>query len=300
MTRSASAAVATAVLAAALGAGAASAGVDKPEPGNVKGKARSFLFVQNARHGTATAVRGRAGRYRLRLRDVDPHVLFFTDRPARDTGLLTQKALTGALFGKGDTPPNAAVEVIGGPKSQDVLAVKLSNPLYNEHARTLSYDAAALRTIAAPGLRHYRDRLDRRLPASFGAVSLFIDSGTSWGNTCGVNVTNNTGSIMVWQSEDNWSTDTWQTDPAGTGIPSDGNRHGAGNDSGGFSRGCSFTTVWSLNDGSTITIQTTDPYSGSNTFTCQSSNPSKYQCSLDSSSVIHGPILLADWTINQV
>jgi hypothetical protein len=298
MTRSASAAAATVLLAAALGVSAAWAA----EPGNVKGKPRSFLFVQNARHGTFTKVKGKAGHYNLRLRDVDPDILFFTDRPVRDTGLLSQKAFLGTLFTKGRATPNAAVEIVGGRKDQDVLAVKLSTPRANERKKTLVYDATLLRTIS-PGLKHYRGRLDRQLPASFGAVSLFVDSGTSWGNSCQANVTNNTGSNMVDTSATNWSSDSWNDNPngnpSGVGIPSDGNEYMAGWDNGGFSRGCSFTTVWSLNDGSTITIQTTDPYSGSNTFTCGSSNPSRYQCSLDSSSVIHGPAIIANWTISQ-
>jgi hypothetical protein len=298
MTRRASLAVATS-LAAGLVAGSASAGINKPEPGNVKGKARSYLYVQNARHGTFTAVRGRPGRYRLRLRDVDPHVLFFTDRPARDTGLLSQKALLGSLFAKGRSVPNAAVEIVGGAKNQDVLAVKLSNPRSDERKRTLSYDASLLRTISAPGLRHYRGRLDRKLPGSFGAVSLFIDSGTAWGNSCQENVVNDTGQNLVWQSEDKWSTDTWQYDPANVGIPPDGNNYDVGYTSGGFSRGCHNSTTWTLDDGTSVNFDTTDPYSGSNTFSCTTSNPSKYQCTLGSSSVIHGPILYLDWTLSK-
>jgi hypothetical protein len=288
------------VLSLALLATAAPAGL-AAEPGNVKGKPRSYLYVQNARHGSFTAIKGKARHFRLRLRDVDPAVLFFTDRPARDTGLISQKGFLGSLFRPGRSTPNAAVEIVAGRKDQDVLAVKLSDPRASEKARTLSYDATVLRTVST-GLRHYRGRLDRNLPASFGAVSLFVDSGSSFGNTCQANVINNTGSFMGNTSATQWSTDSWadKGDPSGTGIPSDGQDHGAGWDLGGTFRGCSFTTTWSLNDGSSITITTSDPESGSNDFTCGSSNPSKYQCTLRSDSTIHGPDLIANWEINQV
>jgi hypothetical protein len=55
-----------------------------------------------------------------------------------------------------------------------------------------------------------------------------------------------------------------------------------------------------LNDGVTISIVNTDPSTGGNTFSCVSSKPSEYQCTLGSSSVIHGPILLTDWTVSKV
>jgi hypothetical protein len=271
------------------------------EKGNVTGPPLSFLFLQNAGGGTFTRIAGKSNTFRLTLRGVDANAIFFTDRPARDTGLISQKALMGALFGRARSAPNAAVEVLGARKDQDVLAVKLTSPRYDARKRTLSYVVSRLNTLSS-GLRHYRARADRKLAARFGSVSLFIDSGTAWGNSCTANVVNNTGSAMVWQSESQWSTDTWQAggDPANTGIPPNGANFDAGSDSGGFARGCSFSTVWSLSDGSTISMSTTDPYTGSNSFSCVSSEPSKYQCTINGSSITDGPVLNLNWTINQV
>jgi hypothetical protein len=122
---------------------------------------------------------------------------------------------------------------------------------------------------------------------------------TAWGNTCAANITDYTGSPMYWQSESHWPTDTWQTDPSGTMIDNL-QTGGSGDDTGGFGRGCHDEVDWVLNNGVTISIQDTDPYTGGNDFPCVTSNPSEYQCTLDSSSVIHGPILLTNWTINKI
>jgi hypothetical protein len=124
-------------------------------------------------------------------------------------------------------------------------------------------------------------------------------SRTAWGNTCVSNITNDTGQDMFWQSEGHWATDTWQQDPSGTMIER-GHGGESGDDTGGFMRGCHDQVVWVLDDAATITIDNTDPWSGGNSFTCQSSVPSKYQCTLDSSSVIDGPILMTNWTVNKV
>jgi hypothetical protein len=280
----------------ALAVGASAQTGNGNEKGNIKGKPRSFLFVENARGGTFTA-HGKSG-FRLTLHGVDPKVVFFTDRPARDSGLIPQKELLRTLWGPGDAPPNAAVEVLGGSKSSDVLAVKLKNPRYNAHKRTISYDATLLRNLT-PGLRHYRGLVDRKLPRRFGDVSLFIDSGDG-GNTCDTRIANSADGAMVERSESIWSTDSWEDkqNPSGTGIPNDGNTYSGGVDDGGFARGCSATVTWGMPDGSNITIVTQDPYTGSNTFTCSPSNPSRYRCDLGSNSVIHGLDLIVFWNIH--
>jgi hypothetical protein len=283
----------------ALAVGASAQSGSGNEPGNVKGQSRSFLFVQNARGGTFTRARGKSGGFRLTLHGVDPKLVFFTDRPVRDSGLIPEKELLQLLWGPGDSPPNAAVEVLGGDKGQDVLAVKLRNPRYNARKRTVRYDATLLHNLT-PGLRHYRGLVDRRLPRRFGDVSLFIDSGDG-GNTCDTRMSNSTDGTIAWLSSSIWSTDSWEDkkNPANTGIPNDGNTYNAGVDDGGFARGCSATTIWEMPDGSRLTIVTSDPYTGSNTFTCSVSNPARYTCSLGSNSVIHGLDLIVFWHLTK-
>jgi hypothetical protein len=157
------------------------------EEGNTKNPQREYLFVQNARSGTFVPVAGRAGRYTLTLRGVDRHALYFSDRPSRETGVIPQEALIGALYRPDMPAPNAAITLSNGGEDADVVAVELTHPRYDAKRHTLRYDARRLRAPSS-GLRHLDDRLDRSLPRRFGAVSLFIDDGTSYVVSCSVNL----------------------------------------------------------------------------------------------------------------
>lgn len=266
------------------------------EEGNTRNPEREYLFVHDARSGSLAPVAGDARRYRLTLRGVDRHALYFSDRPARETGVIPVPALLDALFRERMPAPNAAITLTNGREEADVLAVELSNPRYDAKRRTLRYDARRLRA-ASPGLRHLDDRLDRSLPRRFGPVALFIDDGTSFGNTCTAGLANRTEGPIEFASSSKWSTDTWDDEPKASYIPNDGTFRSAGSDHGGAFRGCSFSTSWTMPDGSTLEIQTTNPETGSNTFWCRPSNPARYSCAIDSSSVLHGPILYVNWVV---
>lgn len=282
----------------AIAAVAAAAAVTAPA--HAASPRASLLFVQNADGGSLTPVKGRTGTYTLRLRGVDAHALYFSDRPERDTGVIAQPALLDRLF-SGSTPPNAAVEILGGTKRQDVMALELSQPRYERAKRTLTYRARSLKEVSN-GLAHFDDRLDATLPRRFGAVSLFIDN-VGDGNGCGASVTNaSQGATFTIQSSSMWPTDHWDTDPGSkTWLP--GSYH-SWKSAGGAARGCNNTVQIHTGDGATITVNTGDPWSGSNTTTCNVTAPTipgapSYTCKLGPGSKTTGDDITANWIVSQ-
>lgn len=241
----------------------------------------SVLFVQEAGGGSFTPIPGKDNTFHLRLRDVDAHVLWFTDRPERNAGSTTTRTMLDGLgFAKGDVPPNAAIQVFGAKPDQDVRAVTLTNPSYNEAARTIEYDAVGLDKTAAGRLGRIADNADNAIPSQFGRAALFIDDAY---NTCGVNLWNESskGTLSVTNSS-KWRTDTWTQQPSpgvaasGTGGPNET----TWSTQSGFLRGCSNTVSYQYPDGFSATITATDPYSGANSYSCVVSDPNAGHCDL--------------------
>ena len=101
----------------------------------------------------------------LRLVNVSPQTIFFTDRPVRDAGHVTMPAYlkewTAAAgannFSK--NPPNATLSVYEAGKGTNTLAVvEISDPVID--GRDIVY--------------HYKV-LEGKLPSTGGATALFID-----------------------------------------------------------------------------------------------------------------------------
>jgi hypothetical protein len=249
----------------------------------------TLLFVANGTGGTYTA--GEGTDVTLTVTGVDPDALFFTDRPVRDTGVITVTRMLNVLDeSRNEGPPNAAVELLDDKNSDSVLALELAETTYDPATAMLTFSAKRLDSVDG-NLEHLDDRLDEELPAEFGRVALFIDS-APFGSTnfCEAWVQNYTEQNVTLESQSKWGTDTW--DPA---PPSNGFVLGLGDtkswqSDGGFARGCSNTTTWRQDDGTTFTITITDPYdvSESNTVSCVSSDPNGHPCHLDSQSTTRG------------
>src|SRR5687767_2188199 len=282
--------IVAAVLAMALVAagGESDESVGKRKDSGNKQKA-TLLFVANGTGGTYAAVNGSDAT--LTVTGVDPDALFFTDRPARDTGVITVTRMLNLLDeSRNEGPPNAAVEVLDDKASDSVLALELADTTYDPTGGTLTFAAKRLDSVDG-NLEHLDDRLDEELPAQFGRVALFIDT-APFGSTnfCEAWVQNYTEQNVTLENQSKWGTDTW--DPA---PPDDGFVLGLGDtvswqSDGGFARGCSNTTTWRQDDGTTFTITITDPYSTSesNTVSCVSSDPNGHPCHLDSQSTTRG------------
>ena len=119
-------------------------------------KACDALFVQNAK---AMAFDGA----RLTLKQADPNIIWFCDRPVREAGHLTREAFMKLVTEGEDSftekPPNAAVSIFSTDK--DVIAVVVE--LY---AKPITSGEDFIFPVKV---------LDGELPKEGGAVSMFID-----------------------------------------------------------------------------------------------------------------------------
>ena len=115
-----------------------------------------MLFVQDAK---AISFDGS----RLTLKDANPNIIFFCDRPVRTAGHMTRDAFM-KLVSEGEdsfasNPPNAAISIFGA--SNDITEVVVTLP-----KRPVSSGDDLIFTITV---------LDGKLPAKGGAVVMFID-----------------------------------------------------------------------------------------------------------------------------
>ena len=123
----------------------------------------------------------------LVMEGVDPHTIWFTDRPARESGAITtarfaQDWQPGGTFA--DVPPNAALVLHEATKVDDAVAETLVAEItavgYDSAAKTFRADLRVLPGQEAAtvegNLVAHGDRHDLAWPSSAGAASLFIDS----------------------------------------------------------------------------------------------------------------------------
>lgn len=123
----------------------------------------------------------------LVMEGVDPHTVWFTDRPERKSGAITTSQLA-AEWADGETfdeiPPNAAL-VLHEPVAVDdvvaeTLVAEILDASYDETARTFTADIRVLLDEEASELEgqmgHHGANHGRAWPTQAGAVSLFIDS----------------------------------------------------------------------------------------------------------------------------
>jgi hypothetical protein len=248
----------------------------------------SALFVVNANGGTAAAASG--GEFALQITGVDPDALFFTDRPARDTGVIGVGRMLSVLSDGEVAAPNGVVEVYAGEQGPVALAVELGDLAYDEASGTLAAQARRLKRTKGSRLAHYDDRLDRALPETFGNVALFIDSSPVGStNFCRTQVQNYTAQDVTLTDQFKWGTDVWDPPPPSDGFTLDPGSISTWQSDGGFARGCGNSTTWQVEDGTTFHTSITDPYGSSpNSITCTSSDPSGHPCQLDTQSTTRG------------
>jgi hypothetical protein len=134
------------------------------------------LLVLTAGSAQLQRAPGRAGEFRLVLRDVSRSVTGFSDRPAR---VLGRQSLTSFVrgwdsAGFGRVPPNAALVVDAARSSGEVVVLELLRPKLGP-GRTVTFGAKALgRRPGGVLQRIARGAHDPRTDR-FGRVSLFID-----------------------------------------------------------------------------------------------------------------------------
>lgn len=140
----------------------------------------------------------------LVMENVDPHAIWFTDRPDRESGAITTQMLADEWGDDGTfraDPPNAAL-VLHEPlnvngETTDTLVVEVNDADYDASAQTFRADLTIMEDEdlenVEGNLSAHAGRHDAAWPTEAGAVSLFIDSITlcSTPSTCSKNATNN-------------------------------------------------------------------------------------------------------------
>jgi hypothetical protein len=121
----------------------------------------SVLFVQSGSSGTMTI--SEDGGYLLTIEDVDPYVLWFTDRPQRGAGYIPLGTYLELWTEGSDSfqtdAPNGSLIVNGEP-----IAVEIMNPVYDTALNSFRYTVVPLDNTPLA------DTLSLEIP------SLFIDS----------------------------------------------------------------------------------------------------------------------------
>src|SRR4051812_14258801 len=140
----------------------------------------SRLYSQTAPAGSLLPVKGTNNRYVLRLVGVSNQAVWFSDRPARGTGVIPTRAFGRAWksFGFVADPPNAVLTLLGADAQQDTIVLKLGLPHYDRRRHTISYSATRLGHATA-NLAGYEATRDARVPHRFADASLFIDDASA-------------------------------------------------------------------------------------------------------------------------
>jgi hypothetical protein len=133
-----------------------------------------YMFVQSAHSGSFVPVEGVENWFILTLEGVSPQTIAFSDRPERVAGQVSMQKFLDGLGFLPENPPNAAIEILGGNESQDVIVMELFDPIYDAASHTLQYNVSVLEM---PNHSHaiFNERHDESLPENFGPAALFID-----------------------------------------------------------------------------------------------------------------------------
>ncbi len=135
-----------------------------------------LLFAQTATRGTMKPIEGPTPRFNLKLRGVNSQVVWFQDRPGRQSGQIPVPEFTRAWAGFGfvEVPPNAALTLLHAGDRQDTLVMELGRPHFNKRQNAIRYSAQLL-DAATGNLSYLNSDLDPRVNRRFRAPSLFID-----------------------------------------------------------------------------------------------------------------------------
>ena len=136
--------------------------------------ARSWLFSLSSDSGSMKP--NANGTYLLTLNGADDSITAFTDRPDRDSAVASiARAVEVWPMVFADAAPNAVL-VIHDPKgSSDSFVVELTDP-HLIGASTLTFQAKVLTAdVMTPSSKQLAKSLYVTPPASFNAVSMFID-----------------------------------------------------------------------------------------------------------------------------
>jgi hypothetical protein len=145
-----------------------------------------YLYVQSADAGQMTPIEGEHGAFDLTLTGVDPKVIYFADRPMRNTGTMTADRLIDIVFNPLEALPNAVLVVSHSPGADGSvrLPVQLAEPKYDEATSTMRYKAMLLAEFPENVPHANGEEPVDAVPPSFTEASLFIDSDRVGQHSC--------------------------------------------------------------------------------------------------------------------
>ena len=135
-----------------------------------------LLFAQTANRGTMKPIKGPTPRFNLKLFGVNPQAVWFSDRPARQSGQIAVPDFTRSWpgFGFVDVPPNAALTLLDAGNRHDTVVMELGRPDFKQNKNRVRYSAQLL-DAATGDLSYLNSDLDHRVRRHFRSPSLFID-----------------------------------------------------------------------------------------------------------------------------
>jgi hypothetical protein len=135
-----------------------------------------FLFVQSFEAGTLLPKPESTGEYVLELKHGLGQTLYFSDRPERIVGAVPTQRFLNALGFSPTDPPNAALVADLGDGNEEIFVVELTNPVYDEAAKTATYDVKILDDVKRVDMTLGQStHTGPQTEATYGASHLFID-----------------------------------------------------------------------------------------------------------------------------
>lgn len=169
--------------------------VDLAASGVVAEEAWTYIFIQEGKGGTF--VKDETGNYTLTITGAVPYTVYFSDRPARDAGMVEMERFLEGFNFDPNNPPNALLTIREGEEERDMIVVELTEPGYDNATDTLTYKAKVIADyeFESDWPEDLFPRADMAIPEQFGEVVLIIDDcpciltpdfcpKTWWTNTC--------------------------------------------------------------------------------------------------------------------
>ena len=153
-------------------------GAMSPVVADTGSRPASVLFAVNGQHTRLDRVAART--YRLSVRRADVRTVWFTDRPARQSGILRTSLLARhwSAYGFGSDAPNVALVLHSPVAGTQTLVAVMGHPRYSRQVlrarlRILTQEQAG--DVKGP-LADHASRHGRTVPKRLGSVTLFVDN----------------------------------------------------------------------------------------------------------------------------
>jgi len=140
-----------------------------------------WLYVVNANGATIQPVEDKEGEFKLRLENVSPQVLLFSERPNQEVDAIPAQRFFDKWrdeekkFRK--NPPNVALDpLIPGEQEDLIYLLEIHNPVYDAAARVLEYEIRFVSDQTKKPARLNHRKIGTNPPQIFQEAALFMDS----------------------------------------------------------------------------------------------------------------------------